>query len=111
MYLFLLLCMFLSVSSTKHLRTKPKFCVNCKHFIPSTGDSSKDELYAKCAMFPHQNSSDYLVTGKNIYDSYFFCSTARSWSDMCGPDAKKYKKKYKTRKTKKNETSNELPRT
>jgi len=105
MYLLLLLCIFLSASSTKHLRTKPKFCVNCKYFIPSTGDSSNNQNYAKCSMFPNHNSSNYLVTGQNAYDSYFFCSTARSWRDMCGPDAKKYIKKRKT----KEETTNKVP--
>lgn len=112
MYLLLLLCIFLSCYSTKmNSKQKPKlkFCINCKYFVPSTNDVSNDQLYAKCAMFPNHNSSSYLVTGQNMYDSYFLCSTARSWSYMCGSDAKKYKKKYKTRKTEKNETSNELP--
>ena len=112
MYLLLLLCIFLSGSSSKHLRTKPKFCINCKYFIPSTNHLSNDQLYAKCAMFPNHNSSSYLVTGQNAYDSYFFCSTARCWSDMCGPDAKKYKRLRRSKgKTKNKETTNPDPST
>ena len=106
MYLLLLLCIFLSGSSSKHLRIKPKFCINCKYLIPTTNDDSNNQLYAKCAMFPNHNSSSYLVTGKNIYDSYYFCSTARSSDLMCGSDAKKYKKLRKSKKPK-NETSEE----
>ena len=107
MYLFLLLCMFLSVSSIDQLHLKPKFCVNCKYFIETTY-LNRDN--GKCSLFPNE-SKDYLVSGVKKPENYYYCSTARSWDNMCGPDAKKYKKKYKTKKTKKNETSNELPTT
>ena len=112
MYLFLLLCIFLSASSTKHLRTKPKFCVNCKYFIPSTTHGSNNEYYAKCGMFP-SNNSDFLVSGIKNPANYYYCYTARSWgSDMCGPDAKKYKRLRRTKgETTKKEPTNPDPST
>lgn len=101
MYLFILLCMFLSVSSIDHSRSKPKFCVNCKYFIETTY-LNRDN--GKCSLFPNE-SKDYLVSGLKKPENYYYCSTARSWDNMCGINGTMYKKKRKT----KAETTNKEP--
>jgi len=93
--------MFLSVSSIDHLRSKPKFCVNCKYFIETTY-LNKDN--GKCSLFPNE-SKDYLVSGVKRPENYYYCSTARSWDHMCGINGTMYKKRRNT----KGETTNKEP--
>ena len=93
LYLFTLLCMYI-VSLTNSLKTQPKLCINCKHFIqPKNG--LKDE-FGTCGKLPFE-SSKFLVDGKYRDDDFYSCSTARSWDRLCGKNAKEYRKKY-TRK-------------
>jgi bifunctional ADP-heptose synthase (sugar kinase/adenylyltransferase) len=36
------------------------------------------------------NNGHFLVTGKVSIDNYYYCSTARISSNMCGENATKY---------------------
>lgn len=69
--------------------TPPKICANCKHYKQAI----VDDTYSKCALFKLQEYDvDYLVTGiKN--DDFYYCSTARQSSEMCGKEGKFYKAK------------------
>jgi hypothetical protein len=51
-------------------------------------------------------NSKYLVDGVIRDNDYYACSTARSWSNLCGKEGKKYKKKYIRRFLKNNSTTN-----
>lgn len=97
-------CLLFSTVSIMSARVK--HCVNCKHFLgaidgPNTQDvvDSYNVLFGKCALFPvndPRKMTNYLISGKEkptepIID-YRFCSTARSFEDMCGIDGQLYKK-------------------
>ena len=69
------------------LKTQPKLCVNCKHFIQSSIKADD----GKCELFPIE-TTDLLVSCKDT-KYYNFCYTARIDDDMCGKLAKNYKKK------------------
>lgn len=70
-------------------QNNPKLCINCKHFI---SDNDKDK-YSKCSVFPSLNGKiNFLVNGINN-DEYYYCSTAREINNLCGEEAKYYKKK------------------
>jgi hypothetical protein len=87
-YLFVIfLSIILPIISLK--KSTPKICNKCKHFIPD-----KDfELYGKCALFPKRNGKiNFLVNGI-MNDEYFYCTTSRDSSDMCGEEGKYYKRK------------------
>jgi hypothetical protein len=61
----------------------PNYCIHCKHFINRpTGPE-----YGKCRFFPIEQDS--LVTGKSAED-YRYCSTARSYENLCGKKGKHY---------------------
>jgi len=68
----------------------PKFCIHCKHFTKPLFTRNE---FGKCLMFPNIIQPDnYYVTGKikkNNQD-YYYCSTARSQSNMCGNEGKFY---------------------
>jgi hypothetical protein len=85
MYQFLILYIFLLTSS---LKLKPKFCINCKHYIQ--GETNNKE-YGKCSVFV-KDDPRFLVDGVVRTDNYRYCSTARSFDDLCGINATKYKK-------------------
>jgi len=84
MYLFTILYMFILTNSMK---INEKFCINCKHVIKYNSDPK----YSKCSLFPLISSS-YLITGNRTGDDFLYCSTVRGQSDMCGKNAKKYKR-------------------
>jgi hypothetical protein len=89
MYCYLLLSIFLfSVTTTNSYNTKPKLCINCKYFVSSI--ITNTEEFGKCSLFPLHNNN-FLVTGQKIED-YYYCSTARTWENMCGTNATKYVK-------------------
>ena len=69
-----------------------KFCVNCKFFLPD----NKNNNFAKCAYFSKINEN-FLVTGIDNPKEYTYCSIARNNEHLCGKDATKYIRKYKTR--------------
>lgn len=74
---------------------KTKLCINCKHF---TKDFLSNNEFGKCKNFlDDHNNIGYLVTGiKNI--DYKYCSTARSFEDMCGKEGKYYICRYNDNK-------------
>lgn len=46
-YIFLILCsIFLPICSLK--QSKPKLCINCKHFVL---DKNNDSKFGKCSLF------------------------------------------------------------
>lgn len=99
MYKLLLLLSFFSVffPSFSLKTTKPKLCINCKYFIPSTTDN----IYGKCEFFSEKiKTNDDLVTGKkgDIIKTFYYCSIIRSDERKCGEEGKMYKKKYTSRK-------------
>jgi hypothetical protein len=88
--LFIIITAILSVISIKQT-SKPKLCINCKHFISNTGDSK----FGKCGLFPINKSGIYyLVNGIKENMDYDYCKTARSFSNLCGENGELYKKKY-----------------
>lgn len=94
-FLYLLVMMFMSVVSLK-----PKFCINCKHFIPD--DDPNLVEYGKCSLSKYvidKNDEQFLVTGIQIplIVEYRYCSTMRSCENMCGKEGKNYVKKYRKR--------------
>lgn len=90
MNLIFLAILFSSISEISSMgKVKPKICIECKHFIPS----KTDDIYGKCSLFP-LNNNDFLING--VKDkSYYYCSTARMSTKMCGNEGKLYKRKYK----------------
>jgi hypothetical protein len=88
---FLCSLLFLRASALQ----APKLCINCKHFIPDSGNGK----YGKCAIFPiKEGKIDFLVNGINE-NRFHYCSTAREYNQMCGEEGTLYKKK-KERKPK-----------
>jgi len=87
------LLLLLSIASG--FKTNPKkFCINCRHFINTTPETPEN---AKCSLFT-RTSTDYLVTGEESEKMYYFASTARQYSDMCGEEGTLYKRKVQPRK-------------
>ena len=62
----------------------PKYCIHCKHFI----NRPNGPEYGKCRFFPYKEEPD-LVTGK-ITKDYHYCSTARTYENLCGKKGKHY---------------------
>lgn len=91
-YIFTLLSLlFLPILSLQ--QNKPKFCINCKYFIKH----SNHDTFAKCSFFPREDNDIYmLVNGiqKDKDIKYHYCSIARNYDNMCGPEGKMYKRKY-----------------
>jgi hypothetical protein len=67
-------------------------CSNCKHFI-----IGKPNIFGKCNLFPKTNYVEYLPGDKKRKyrkeDMYYYCSTAREYSSMCGVEGKLYEPK------------------
>jgi hypothetical protein len=86
---YLLLAGLLSV-----IGNKPRFCVNCKHFIPSN-PFGNDE-FGKCALYAKiEPDNTYFVTGESKYiePDYKYCTIVRSYEKYCGKDGKHYSEK------------------
>lgn len=67
-----------------------KLCIHCKYFIPDTNSIK----LSKCEMFPKvENKLNYLVSGIEE-EEYNYCVTSRGDENICGEDAKMYKKKH-----------------
>jgi len=92
-YIILIICsIILPIISLK--QTKPKLCINCKHFIPDNLNSK----FSKCSFFPkRENKINFLVNGINE-EEYYYCSISRDANDMCGEEGKYYKKKIVKKK-------------
>jgi hypothetical protein len=68
----------------------PKLCIHCKHFTKTFLDKNE---FGKCVLFPKKiEDSNYFVTGKieKYKPSYYYCSSARSSTTMCGPKGSFY---------------------
>jgi len=94
-FLYFLVMMFMSSVSLK-----PKFCVDCKYFIPC--ETTNLVQYGKCSLSKYdidKNDENFLVSGIQVplITQYRYCSTMRNYEDFCGKEGKKYKKKYKKR--------------
>jgi hypothetical protein len=89
LYSFAILSLSMMCLFVNSLAIKPKFCVNCKHFIPHEHNNE----YGKCSLFIYENSK-YLVDGIARENEYYTCSTARSSVNLCGKEGAKYRKKY-----------------
>ena len=78
--------LFSSVFCNKMNNIK-KICINCKHLM-------KDDLnviYSKCANFPTEIATKhYMVTGVKHHDDFYYCTTARTSTYMCGEKANYY---------------------
>ena len=86
------LILFLTILSSYSYLIKPKYCINCKHFI----ENKKYNQFSKCSKFKKfDNENDYLIAGINpvISEKYYYCTTARNLQDMCGKQGKKYEEK------------------
>ena len=74
--------------------TLPKFCTNCKHFLP---DATATKTLGHCAKFPVFTDFDthmnYLITGAFPDTPYEFvsCITARRDPKLCGNEGRYYK--------------------
>lgn len=90
MYLIIILYIIILTNS---LKINHKFCINCKYFIQN--ESGNNE-YGRCSLFPY-DTEKYLVTGEKKKQDYYYCSTARSYNNMCGVNATKYKKNRKSK--------------
>ena len=66
-----------------------KFCKNCKFFKK---DFFTETKFGRCSRFPLQQTDNYLVDGYKVTSptSYYYCSTARSYDRMCGPEGRGY---------------------
>ena len=90
-YIFITICSI--VLSTYSLeQTKPKLCINCKHFRTN---EFGNEL-GKCSLFPktEENNVDFLVNGiiKDIPIDYNFASVVRKFKS-CGKEGRLYERK------------------
>ena len=66
-----------------------KFCKNCKFFKK---DFFTETKFGRCSNFPLQQTDNYLVDGYKDKSPmhYYYCSTARSFDHMCGPEGRGY---------------------
>ena len=72
---------------------QPKLCIHCKHFTKPLFIGNE---FGKCLLFPRKIEDDtYYVTGKitKIKPDYFYCSVARSSTNLCEPTGKFYQDK------------------
>ena len=91
----LLFILFTEIFSSNPI--KPKLCCDCKFFKKDFFLTNK---YGKCSLFPKDEDADednryFLVDGinRNNKPEYTFCSIARTYKDMCGPEGTSYVKK------------------
>ena len=71
---------------------QPKLCIHCKHFTKTFMNRNE---FGKCLLFPRKiEDDDYYVTGKitKIKPDYYYCTTARTQTNMCDKQGKFYEK-------------------
>jgi len=73
--------MFLfSLLINTQLNKEPKFCVNCRHFLPDKFVPK----YSLCSKFiKSEKTMEYLITGKQ-YFIYEYCLAVRNDEKKCG---------------------------
>ena len=82
--------LFLSIVSAFAL---DKLCMNCKHFKKDIFTPSK---YAQCKKFLIIDKNvNYLIDGKRKEETknMYYCSTARSFVNLCGEEGTGYEAK------------------
>jgi hypothetical protein len=70
-----------------------KLCINCKHFKKDIFTPAK---YAQCKKFLIIDKNvNYLIDGKRKEETHnmYYCSTARSFDNLCGEDGTGYEAK------------------
>ena len=69
-----------------------KLCINCKHFKKDIFTPSK---YAQCKKFLIIDKNvNYLIDGKKEETkNMYYCSTARSFDNLCGEECTGYEAK------------------
>jgi len=69
-----------------------KFCKDCKFFKK---DFFTETKYGHCSKFSTPPSDDYLVDGIKDLEpmAYYYCTTARSYDQMCGREGKYFESK------------------
>ena len=72
--------------------TRVPICIQCKHYKKDFLQNSK---YGKCTLFPIDETDNYyLVNGvKTNLNEYYYCSTTRGCSSMCGNEGIHFEKK------------------
>lgn len=97
-----LFAFFLSTATAGVTRPK-KSCIDCRHFIRTIKYAGTDdeEIFAKCSLFPLKNSNQNktpislinydedpaINANLNLDVDFIYCSTARTFKDMCGDKA------------------------
>ena len=105
----------LCIYSLQPYNTQKK-CVNCEFFLKKQispfhwdTDSNHRSDYGKCSLFKKDNKRynknttvNHYVVGEELPNDgdYFYCTTARSFNDMCGADGRFYRQKKTYIKTK-----------
>lgn len=90
---YILIIIYYTIFSTFSTEsTKPKLCINCKHFRQ---DFLSGSQFGKCALFPIIKYYDYsLVNGKDPdIIGYEYCSIMRNYDSYCGKEGKLYEEK------------------
>lgn len=99
MICYLLFTLLFFTSKTIYSLNPEKLCVNCQYFSinKNAQNTNTGNVFGKCIAFPitESNEVSYLITGKKEKRDFFYCSTARGDSEMCGKEGKKYRKRYK----------------
>ena len=70
-----------------------KLCINCKHFKKDIFTPSR---FAQCKKFLIIDKNvNYLIDGKRKEETknMYYCSTARSFDNLCGEDGTGYEPK------------------
>jgi len=77
---------------TLFMNTQEKFCKDCRFFKKEFFTETK---YGHCSKFPNQPTDSYLVDGiKDLAPmAYYYCTTARSYDQMCGREGKYFESK------------------
>ena len=112
--MFLLILFISFLLGTTSLPPPAKYCVNCQFFLlknnnPLNSNLENNPHFGKCSLFPkiekddtNNNKTNILVVGEEKIDNldFQYCSTARSFNDMCGTSGRFYKEKKISKKQK-----------
>ena len=73
----------------------PKSCIDCKFYIQNDKyvGTVDEELFGKCQLFPvkHMVFSIEKTENTKLKKDFMYCSTVRSFNDMCGKNAYHFK--------------------
>lgn len=76
----------------------PKICVECQYFVPNPNRYFNSDKFGKCLFFPKKIETNVYTLVSGVQESevkeYTHCSIARNSDQMCGPEGKRYRKKY-----------------